>query len=564
MTKLSGLATCAVLLTLSVTFVSGEEITRAELPREQAVIVNHKPWTDTCGKPIFAHDGGVTRFGDTFYWYGISYAGNPSGKFGMMAPKLWNGVFVYSSTNLVDWTYRGLAVKRPEKGFGNLGTSGRTHVIYNEKTQKHVMWYWFHMQFPAAIMLVATADKPEGPFKVEGLRQVGSDNGFASDANVFKDDDGKAYLVYCDHETPATRFAPYSNGRYAIRIDSLTDDYLATNQEGAYAISKGCEAPAMIKHRGKYIVAASGVDGWAGTETYYAMASSPLGPYSEPKQMSEQKTWNSQITSLFHVEESDTLVAMCDQWWTPDKKDLNKSLYFWVPVEIDAENNTARMLYRDQWNPWKPAQKVNGKTGFYLHRGDKVMFLGNSITAMAHPEVEFIKASLEREHPELAKGSDAVKWILEGTPGWQAWQGLEKLSQYLERNQPTVCVIGYGTCEVTFNNQRSYVPAMKGIIQRLRKAGVAMTIVSPPPPSPKNWKQSFPVIAYKQGLPKMSKLARQIAEEEKIPFVDTQAAFDSMVKAGREFTTDGIHLNEAGYRVMADELLECWKREKRE
>lgn len=326
----------------------------AETPREQAVIVNHKTWTDTDGNPILAHDGGITRFGDTFYWYGTSYAGNPQGRFGMMAPKLWNGVLVYSSTNLVDWTYRGLAVKRPDKGFGNLGTSGRPHVVYNEKTKKHVMWYWLHLHFPAAIMMVATADKPEGPFTVVGLRQVGTDNGFASDHNVFKDDDGKAYLVYCDHETEATRFAPHANGRYAIRIDSLTDDYLTTNQEGAYAIEKGCEAPAMIKHGGTYIVAASGVNGWEGTETQYVMASSPLGPYGQPKPMSEQKTWSSQITSLFYVEESNTVVAMCDQWWIPDKADLNKSRYFWIPVDVDAANGTARMINLPEWNPWKP------------------------------------------------------------------------------------------------------------------------------------------------------------------------------------------------------------------
>ena len=71
-----------------------------------------------------------------------------------------------------------------------------------------------------------------------------------------------------------------------------------------------------------------------------------------------------------------------------------------------------------------------------------------------------------------------------------------------------------------------------------------MTIVAPQPPSPKNWKQTFPVAAFEQGLPEMSKLARQIAEDEKIPFVDTQSAFDSMIKAGWAFTTDGIHNNQ--------------------
>ena len=42
-------------------------------------IRNHVAWTDTAGKPISCHDGGILRVGDTFYWYGTSYRGNPQG-----------------------------------------------------------------------------------------------------------------------------------------------------------------------------------------------------------------------------------------------------------------------------------------------------------------------------------------------------------------------------------------------------------------------------------------------------------------------------------------------------
>ena len=219
---------------------------------------------------------------------------------------------------------------------------------------------------------------------------------------------------------------------------------------------------------------------------------------------------------------------------------------------------------REQCNPWKPRQEESGKANFFLRPAERVMFLGNSITAMAKPEIDFIKARLEQQNPELATGDSAVQLVIEGTPGWQAWQGLEKLDEYLlTKHKPTVCVIAYGTCEVTFQNQKSYVPAMKAIIKKLREAGVAMTIVAAPPPSPKNWKQSFPVETFVKGLPEMGRLARQVAEEEKIPFIDTPAAFDSMIKVGQEFTTDGIHLNEAGYNLMADALIDCWRKAKR-
>ncbi len=38
-------------------------------------IRNDTAWRDAAGRPISCHDGGISRFGDTFYWYGTSYRG---------------------------------------------------------------------------------------------------------------------------------------------------------------------------------------------------------------------------------------------------------------------------------------------------------------------------------------------------------------------------------------------------------------------------------------------------------------------------------------------------------
>ena len=51
-------------------------------------IRNYTAWTDTAGNPISCHDGGITRVGDTFYWYGTSYKGNPKGLWGRKAAHL--------------------------------------------------------------------------------------------------------------------------------------------------------------------------------------------------------------------------------------------------------------------------------------------------------------------------------------------------------------------------------------------------------------------------------------------------------------------------------------------
>jgi len=200
---------------------------------------------------------------------------------------------------------------------------------------------------------VNTSDTPVGPFQVEGPREVGSQTGFGSDLNLFKDDNGKAYLVYTDHHI-YDESRRYDKGKavYAIRVDSLTDDYLHSNKEGVVAIASKGEAPAMAKYKGKYIVAASDVQGWNPTETRYVLADSPLGPYGKPAVLSEQKTWAAQITSFLYIKESNVLMAMCDQWWTPDKTDLNKSRYLWLPVELNPQNAIARMRFQKKWNPF--------------------------------------------------------------------------------------------------------------------------------------------------------------------------------------------------------------------
>jgi hypothetical protein len=178
-------------------------------------VVNGTDWSDVEGRPIMAHEGDIARFNGVFYWYGSSYANNPKGKFRVTDGPVWNGVQVYSSTDLVNWTYKGVCLPRPVDGWGKLGATGRSHVMYNEETRKYVMWYRWFLSMPASFLMVAIADHPEGPFTPLGPREMGTSNGFASDMNVFEDDDGRAYVIYCDHSKLAGR----RNYRYAIRID---------------------------------------------------------------------------------------------------------------------------------------------------------------------------------------------------------------------------------------------------------------------------------------------------------------------------------------------------------
>jgi hypothetical protein len=308
--------------------------------RLSARIRNQTDWLDVDGHPIAAHDGGITRVGNRFYWYGSSYASNPKGVGG--TPEMpWDGVSVYSSEDLARWKFEGMALTRPAWGWCSIYSGARAHVLHNERTGRYVMWFFYYINYPAVLLMVADADKPVGPFTIRGPRETGGPYGFGQDMNLFKDDDGTAYLIYDD-------------GTRDIRVDRLTDDYMASTKNSIVAMSRRHEAPAMVKHRGKYIVAGSGVVGWNSSETHYVVSDSPMGPYGPKKCMSSGNTWNSQLTSFVYVRESDLIFAMCDCWWNPDKNDLNKSRYLWLPIAFDPGSQTARMLYLSDWNPFDP------------------------------------------------------------------------------------------------------------------------------------------------------------------------------------------------------------------
>ena len=200
----------------------------------------------------------------------------------------------------------------------------------------------------ASVLAVAVADKPAGPFTFVGQRNTAEEHGWGQDLGLFKDQDGRGYLVYDD-------------GHRNIRIDLLADDFLASSDKTTIALTsdgrgKRHEGAALIRHRGKYIAAGSGVRGWNPTETSYAVADAPLGPYREVGLMSEQRTWNSLLSNFVHIAESDRVFAMCDQWFrgpAGQRAPIDKSCQLWLPVSFDPKTETAKMLHVDQWGPWK-------------------------------------------------------------------------------------------------------------------------------------------------------------------------------------------------------------------
>ena len=45
------------------------------------------------------------------------------------------------------------------------------------------------------------------------------------------------------------------------------------------------------------------------------------------------------------------MMALCDQWWNPDKTGLNRSRYLLLPLLFDSKTGTGRLVCSDSRNP---------------------------------------------------------------------------------------------------------------------------------------------------------------------------------------------------------------------
>ena len=314
------------------------------------MVQNGENWLDTDAKPISAHGGGITRVGEIYYWYGCSYVKNPEGMFNerpyvpMQDPatlrRFFDGFNVYSSRDLVNWRFEGKAFFA-EKGFCTLYGSHRPHVMYNERTKKFVMHFYYYMIYPGCLLMAATSDLPTGPFVLAGVIESGSFNGHVGDMNIFNDQEGRGYVIYDDTG-------------FDLRLDRLTDDYCGSHKDGILVMEKPQEAPAVVYYKGKYLFAGSGVEGWDPTETTLVYADSPMGPYSPKQVISCNRTWRSQITDMVHIPEADYVLVMCDQWKYPYPDNIDRSRYLWLPLRFDPQTGQARLDYRATWDPMRP------------------------------------------------------------------------------------------------------------------------------------------------------------------------------------------------------------------
>lgn len=284
-------------------------------------IVPGATWTATnTGTHIQAHGGGILKVGDKWYWVGEDKTNGTA----------FININCYSSTNLVEWNYEGALLSQTASGDTGPGrVIERPKVIYNEKTNKYVMWMHIDSaNYGEAKIGVATGDSVCGKYTYLRSEQP---LGFQSrDSGVYVDDDDRAYMLTEDRQ----------NG---LRINSLSDDYLNV-VENVYTWAEKYESPAVVKKNGVYFMFASQLTGWNPNDNYYSTSTSLAGPWSGWKKFADSgsNTYASQTTFVLPV--GDKFMYLGDRWVSSN---LMRSTYVWLPLTIDG--TTASMKNSVNW-----------------------------------------------------------------------------------------------------------------------------------------------------------------------------------------------------------------------
>lgn len=131
------------------------------------------------------------------------------------------GVEVYRSQDLVHWSQPELAFERPKSGFWG-GVD-----IWAPEVHKFGDGYFMFVTFPGRAKgrgtQIMRAERPQGPFKINGDNASTPPDQQCLDGTPWIDDDGTRWLVYCNEWTQI--------GNGTIRAVRMTKDWMSRQGE---------------------------------------------------------------------------------------------------------------------------------------------------------------------------------------------------------------------------------------------------------------------------------------------------------------------------------------------
>jgi hypothetical protein len=216
--------------------------------------------------------------------------------------------------------------------------------IFNKKTSLYVLW--INVYDNVSGFRVFTSTSPVGPFTEapEPKLGVNTDAPLAGlnngDHDTFVDEDGTGYLAYTDWRTKGT-----------IEIEKLSPDYLSGTGIVVKSVTAGStEAPSLFYRKGIYYLTYSDPNcGYcAGTGTSYKTAKSPLGPWSEGIQISNNSC-GGQPSFVSPIKLSSGMVYIYgSDLWNNAAKNESLANYYWAPLSFAEDGSILPMVCQNE------------------------------------------------------------------------------------------------------------------------------------------------------------------------------------------------------------------------
>ncbi len=247
-------------------------------------------FTDTDGKPVNAHGGGIIQVGDTFYLHGEYFVYDASVKKDVY--NNFHGFSMYSSKDLATWKNEGLILS-PQSGteLASDRKGERPHILKCPASGEFVLYAHAASQDYQTDKEVVYATSPtvNGKYSFKGaLKNAAGTKAEHSDMGAFADGND-AYVV--------------TESGHIYKLATDCHSWLSDNSYGAMG---GMESPAVFKANGTYYWIMSNKTGWRANNNEYASAPSMTGPWTNQgyiapvtdpsNNLSDQRTWLTQST----------------------------------------------------------------------------------------------------------------------------------------------------------------------------------------------------------------------------------------------------------------------------
>ncbi|MBM3994968.1 MAG: SGNH/GDSL hydrolase family protein [Planctomycetes bacterium] len=203
-------------------------------------------------------------------------------------------------------------------------------------------------------------------------------------------------------------------------------------------------------------------------------------------------------------------------------------------------------------------------TPISLKKGDRIVFLGDSITAGGNSGKGYIQVI--RGHLADKKKDLAIECIGAGISGNKVPDLQKRVDKHVVARKPTIVVIYIGINDVWHgekNPKNGTAPAafeagLKEVIGKCTNAGAQVVLCTPSvigelPGGANNLDKK---------LDEYSDISRKVAKEMNLNLCDLRKAFvdhlqanNAQKKASGILTSDRVHLNEAGNRLVAQTIL---------